>query len=95
MHAPFWVRSTSLKCWPLTPAKIVSGDTSTGLASHNVIAASNKMAAPQAMHEPLLSRALRPSGLLPPSVTGVALEVRHAAFTEAADVFAALIPSLV
>ena len=46
----------------------------------------------QALHGPLLQRALRPSAMLPPSMADVSIEIRHAAFVEASDCFAAMIP---
>lgn len=45
------------------------------------------------MHGPLLERALRRSHMASAPVADVAIEVRHAAFVEAVDCFAAMIPA--
>lgn len=45
------------------------------------------------LYGPLLERALRPSAMLQPSMADVSIEVRHAAFVEAADCFAAMVPA--
>jgi hypothetical protein len=45
------------------------------------------------MHGPLLERALRRSHMASAPIADVAIEVRHAAFVEAVDCFAAMIPT--
>lgn len=45
------------------------------------------------MHGPLLERALRRSAMASAPIADVAIEVRHAAFVEAVDCFAAMIPA--